>query len=379
MTNSQRPNKPDSHSNPRRPTTETEKTLSTDIASEASSSDAFSEVPVKTSAEAFSEEPPKTRVSDEASSETPKTWISDEVSSETPKTRAGYIAIIGRPNVGKSTLMNALVGQKISITTRKPQTTRHRILGIHTTASTQMIFVDTPGIHEGGKRVLNRYMNRVAFASFRDVNAILWVVDIAHWRPDEDADLLKRLAEVETPVYLVMNKIDLVPQRGDLLPKIEAAAARYPFAAILPVSAKRGEQIQTLEEMLKQALPLHPFYYDPEQLSNRSDRFMCCELIREKLIMGLGQELPYRTTVTLDLFEETEGLVKVAAVIWVEKPNHKAIVIGQGGERLKRIATRARHALEEYFDKKVFLQVWVKVKPDWSDSERDMQYLGYRD
>lgn len=293
--------------------------------------------------------------------------------------RAGYIAIIGRPNVGKSTLLNHLLGEKISITSRKPQTTRHRILGIKTLDDTQYIYVDTPGLHSHSGQALNRYMNQMALKSLPDVDVILFVVDARHWT-ESDNYVLKSLKKFEkTPVILVVNKIDKLNATEQLLPFLESAQSRFDFFAIVPISAKKGVQLEELQKTLKNCLPHQEYLFPEDQLTDRSDRFIAAETVREKLTRLLGQELPYALTVTIDHFEEGEKLDRIAAIIWVDKPSQKPIIIGENGERLKKVGQKARMDLEKYLEKKVFLQLWVKVKSGWSDNERLLRQLGYGD
>lgn len=290
--------------------------------------------------------------------------------------RTGYIAIIGRPNVGKSTLLNHLLGQKVSITSRKPQTTRHRILGLKTINNTQFIYVDTPGLHRHDGRALNRYMNRAAFTALQDVDVVMFLVDAAHWSENDDW-VLAHLKKLTVPIILVVNKIDKLSDRTQLLPYLEAAAARYPFFKIIPISAKNGDQLEELEKWVGTCLPEQAHFFPPDQITDRSDRFIAAEAVREKLIRLLGQELPYALTVTIDAFEDEPKIARIAAIIWVEKTSQKPIIIGERGERLKSVGQKARLDLEKYLDKKVFLKLWVKVKAGWSDDERSLQQLGY--
>lgn len=290
----------------------------------------------------------------------------------------GYIALIGRPNVGKSTLLNSFLGKKLSITSKKPQTTRHRIMGIKTMDDYQMVFLDTPGLHLGEKKALNRYMNRAALNTLSEVDVILFLVSGTSWT-EEDRWALEQLKDVNAPVILVINKIDLVKDRSELLPFIEARKEEFDYKDIVPISALQGDQIETLQHCIIQDLNEEMHYYDPDQMTDRSDRFVATEIVREKLTRFLGQELPYNVTVTIDAFEEDKKIIKIAAMIWVEKDGQKAIVIGKNGEKLKKISTQARHDMEAYFEKKVFLQTWVKVKSNWSDDERALGQLGYQD
>ena len=293
--------------------------------------------------------------------------------------RCGYVAIVGRPNVGKSTLLNHLLGQKISITSSKPQTTRHRILGIVTHPDAQVIYVDTPGVHEKAKRAMNRYMNRVAVASLQDVDLILFVVEGLRWEREDEA-VLERLRDVKTPVILVVNKVDKITDKRQLLPHLEELAGKGEFAEVIPISAMRGTDVAHLESVVKPYLPEHPPVFPPDQLTDRSERFLAAEIVREKLMRALGQELPYALTVEIERFSPGEnGVTEIAAIIWVERPNHKGIVIGKGGRLLKKVGEQARKDLEQLLGCRVFLQLWVKVKEGWSDDERILRSLGYRD
>ena len=292
--------------------------------------------------------------------------------------RCGYVALVGRPNVGKSTLLNHLLGQKISITSRKPQTTRHQILGIKTTEQAQVIYVDTPGIHLHGKRAMNRYMNRAAASALEGVHVALFLVEALRWT-EEDELVLKRLIQSELPVILVVNKVDKLEEKEALLPYLQQVADKYDFKHIIPVSALKGTGLDVLESEIREFLDESPPYYPEDQVTDRSVRFMVAEIVREKLMRRLGQELPYDSTVEIERFKEDKSLVKIHAVIWVERKNQKAIIIGKGGERIKAIGEEARHDIERLVEKKVFLELWVKVKEGWSDDERALQSLGYHD
>lgn len=292
--------------------------------------------------------------------------------------RCGYVALIGRPNVGKSTLMNYILGQKISITSHRPQTTRHRILGIKTTDEAQFIYVDTPGIHDNEKKAMNRYMNRTAGASFKDVDIIVLLVDAMRWT-EEDELVIKRLEHVSTPVVLAVNKVDRVKKKEDLLPFIEKIKNKYTFKDIIPLSAMKGDNIEGFEKIILDYLPVSEAFYDADQITDRSSRFMAAEIIREKLTRNLTQELPYNLTVEIEKFSHEGKLLDIAAVIWVERDNQKAIIIGKGGSKLKDMGSKARIDMEKLFQQKVFLQLWVKVKSGWSDDERALNSLGYLD
>lgn len=299
-------------------------------------------------------------------------------SSDNSSFRSGYVAIVGRPNVGKSTLMNYLLGQKISITSSKPQTTRHRILGIKTEEGYQAIFVDTPGLHLNAKKAMNRFMNRAATTSLDDVDLILFVVDAARWT-EEDENVLKRVAGRNTPVVLVVNKVDKIKDKEQLLPLLQQLSEKMDFAAVLPVSALKGANVAELESEAVKALPESAMIYPEEYVTDRSERFLAAEIVREKLMRTMGKELPYATTVEIEQFKEDDGLLRINGLIWVERASQKKIVIGRGGERLKEVGKQARIDMERLFDAKVFLQLWVKVKEGWSDNERLLNSLGYRD
>ncbi len=289
---------------------------------------------------------------------------------------SGYVAVVGRPNVGKSTLINHLLGQKISITSRKPQTTRHRILGIKTQAEKQFVYVDTPGLHQHANRVLNRYMNRTALTVLHEVDVVVFMVDACRWN-SQDEWILNYLQKLTVPIILAVNKIDKIPDRKILLPYLKTVAERYSFAEIIPLSAKSGEQINILENSIGKYLPEGKAFFPEDQITDRSDQFMATEMVREKLMRFLGQELPYAITVTIDVYEEQPQITRIAAVIWVEKASQKSIVIGEAGAGLKMVGQKARLDLEKYLKKKVFLQLWVKVKSGWSNDEKSLQQLGY--
>lgn len=291
-------------------------------------------------------------------------------------TYCGYIALVGRPNVGKSTLLNRILQQKLSITSRKPQTTRHRILGIRTDGEYQFVYVDTPGVHQKIKKAMNRLMNQAALAVLRDVDAIAFVVDGVTWS-DEDEYVLKRIKEVDVPCFLVINKVDQIADKTQLLPWLEQMQAKHNFVAMIPLSAKTGIQVDALHEQLKRVLPESPHFFDEDQVTDRSERFLCAELLREKIFRFCGQELPYSTTVDIESFKEEEKIIRIHAVILVDKENHKRMVIGDQGNKLKEMASLARMDMEKLLNKKVFLQCWCKVKSGWSDNEKLLQQLGY--
>jgi len=293
--------------------------------------------------------------------------------------KSGYVAIIGRPNVGKSTLINHVLGQKLCITSRRPQTTRHRILGIKTSEDSQLIYVDTPGIHVSGKRAMNRYLNRAATSSIDDVDVILFVVDELNWT-SEDEYVLERLKQkAQAPVILVLNKIDKLADKAVLLPQIERLNVQYDFAKIVPISARRGLNVDQLEMEIVKLMPEGELIFPEDQLTDRSSRFLAAEIVREKLFRHLGQELPYSITVDIEQFDEEEKLYRIGAVIYVERDGQKSIVIGKKGELLKSVGKDARIEMENLFDMKVFLRLWVKVRDGWSDNERMLKNLGYND
>ncbi len=292
--------------------------------------------------------------------------------------KSGFVALVGRPNVGKSTLLNAILGQKISITSPRPQTTRQRLLGIKTTPRGQAVYVDTPGLHKGAKRAINQYMNRAATSALADVDVIVFVVEGTRWT-DEDELVLERIKESRAPVILVVNKVDKVKDKRDLLPHLKTLSEKHDFAEIIPLAAIRGE-VAPLEEAVFKYLPEGPPLFPPDQITDKSERFLAAELIREKLMRHLGKEVPYRIAVEIERFHEREdGLLEIDAVIWVERPGQKAIVIGKGGRQLKTIGREAREDMERLFGHKVFLQLWVRVREGWSDDLRALRSLGYRD
>lgn len=292
--------------------------------------------------------------------------------------RCGYVAIVGRPNVGKSTLLNHLLGQKISITSRKPQTTRHRVLGIKTEGGNQIIFVDTPGLHMQAGKAINRYMNRAASAAIRDVDVVVMVVDRTAWT-EEDAMVLEQVRQGGLPCLLVVNKVDLLEDKAALLPHLQALAAKADFAAILPVSALRRHNIAELEREIVKFLPESGYFFPEEQITDRSQRFLAAEIVREKIMRQLGEELPYSITVEIEEFAQQDAVLHISALIFVERKGQKKILVGEGGARLRSIGSDARRDMELLFDSKVMLRLWVKVKSGWSDDERALRSLGYDD
>jgi len=291
-------------------------------------------------------------------------------------TRCGTVAIVGRPNVGKSTLLNTLVGQKLSITAHKPQTTRHAIIGISTVSDVQVIFVDTPGIHLQGKRVLNQILNRTAAAALFDVDAIILVIQALIWNADDQRahDLV---TATDIPYFLVLNKIDEIAQKKDLLPFLAELPQGKELRAIMPVSARKGTAINELFSALRAIMPENAFRFGADELTDRSSRFLAAESVREQLTRFLSKELPYAISVEIEKFDETPDIVRIAAVIWVEKASQKGIVIGKQGKQLKETGSRARKSMETLFGTRVHLQLWVKVKAGWADDERALRSLGY--
>ncbi len=293
-----------------------------------------------------------------------------------PDFHCGLVALVGRPNVGKSTILNRLIGQKISITSRRPQTTRHRILGIKTEENTQIIFVDTPGLHVQQPRAMNRYLNRTASDSLRDVDVVIFVVEGTRWKKDDDW-IVEKLQRLKVPVVLAVNKIDLVANKENLLPQLDMLAKKMAFVDLIPVCARSGANLNLLEQAVIQRLPLSPPFYPEDQVTDRSERFLAAELVREKLFRRLGEEVPYGLTVEIESFKEEKGVLHIHALIWVEKTSHKPIVIGSKGELLKQVGRDARIDMQKAFDHKVFLQLWVKVKEGWADDDRALRSLGY--
>ena len=294
-----------------------------------------------------------------------------------PNTRCGLVAIVGRPNVGKSTLLNRLLGQKVSIPSRKPQTTRHRILGIDTEADCQTVYVDTPGLHSEEKRAINRLMNRAATSSLGEVSLILFVVEGTRWTSDDEL-VLSRVQQSGLPVILVVNKQDKVADPEALIAHLQVLAKKHSFEEIIPLSAKQGKQVEVLRELVRQRQPISEFYFPEDYITDRSSRFMAAEIIREKLMRYTGDELPYSTTVEIEQFKLGEnGVYRINGLILVERETQKRMVIGKGGKHLKTIGEQARLDMERLFDNKVFLELWVKVKSGWADDERALRSLGY--
>jgi len=293
--------------------------------------------------------------------------------------RCGYVGLVGRPNVGKSTLLNALVGRKLSIVSDKPQTTRHRVLGVLTRGEEQLIFVDTPGLHGHEPRQLNRYMNRAAESVFGDMDVLVFVVEALAWKPDDDR-VVERLRGVDCPVIAVVNKVDRVAEKARLLPFLGELAARYPFAEIIPLSARAGapeHRNRLLGEIARRLPETGQFFFPDDQVTDRPDAFLITELVREQLTRRLGQELPYALTVTLERDSRHKGLRHLQVVIWVERDGQKAIVIGHAGQQLKVVGEQARRAIEAMLGEQVYLNLWVKVRGGWSDDAAVLRRFGY--
>ncbi|RKS87836.1 GTP-binding protein Era [Orbus hercynius] len=290
----------------------------------------------------------------------------------------GFVAIVGRPNVGKSTLLNELLGQKVSITSRKAQTTRHRILGIDTQDNDQIIYIDTPGLHIEEKRAINRLMNRAASSSIGHVELILFVVEGTHWT-DDDEMVVNKLQDVKCPVILVINKIDNVQDKSKLLPHIQLISQKVNFKDVIPISAEKGEGIDIIRSLVKHNLPEGQHHFPEDYITDRSQRFMASEIIREKLMRFLGDELPYSVTVEIEQFkvDEKTGMYRINGLILVERDGQKKMVIGNKGEKIKQIGIEARKDMQEFFQTKVHLELWVKVKAGWADDERALRSLGY--
>ncbi|MCB1827508.1 MAG: GTPase Era [Coxiellaceae bacterium] len=294
------------------------------------------------------------------------------------ESRCGYVAIIGRPNVGKSTLLNYLVGQKVSITARKPQTTRNRILGIHTYGHVQAVYVDTPGVHSDAKKALNKQLNRTALRTIPDVDVILFMVEGTKITGDDEW-ILHKLKGVSVPVLLVVNKVDRLDDKSILLPHIEKLMEQMHFAEVIPLAALTGDNVSSLDACVAKYLPEGVHLFPEDQVTDKSDRFFVAEVIREKLIRHLGQEVPHAIAISLEKYAEENNILHISAVIWVEREGQKKIVIGKQGEMLKKIGTLARQELEDQFNIKIFLQLWVKVKRGWSDDERAIETLGFKE
>lgn len=303
-----------------------------------------------------------------------------EVTGSEAVSRCGYVAIVGRPNVGKSTLLNHILGQKLSITSRRPQTTRHQVLGIKTENDVQTIYVDTPGMHKVQKKAINRYMNRAATSALTGVDCIVFVVDRLKWT-EEDQLVLDKLTHAPCPIIMVLNKVDRIQDKAEMMPYLEELNSKADFKAIVPISAQNGHNLDQLESMIEEMMPESVHFFPEDQITDRSSRFLAAELVREKIMRQLGDELPYEMAVEIEEFKQEmrpKGpLLTISALILVERPSQKAIVIGEKGSRLRQIGQDARLDMERMFDAKVMLNLWVKVKGGWSDDDRALKSLGY--
>jgi len=293
-------------------------------------------------------------------------------------TRCGYVAIIGRPNVGKSTLLNNIMGQKVSITSKKPQTTRHQLLGIKTTPNCQFLYVDTPGIHGKETRAINRYMNRSAKSVVRDVDVVVFVLDRMEWHDDDEiaAETVRRHKD---HLIIAINKVDLVKDKQQLLPYLAQLQNKFPGAELVPIAAEQGENVDRLESLIETKLPNGKALFPDDQITDRSTRFLVAEILREKIMRQLGEEVPYSATIQIESFKDSGKTIHIEAVVFVERDGQKAILIGKKGEKLKRIGTDARLDIETLLQRKVMLNVWVKVKANWSDDDRALKSLGFDD
>lgn len=290
--------------------------------------------------------------------------------------RSGYVALVGRPNVGKSTLLNRLTGQKLAITSHKPQTTRHRILGIRNTAKAQVVYIDTPGIHRSRGKALSHYLNQTAQTALHDVDLIVFICQARQWR-NEDALVLDRIRASQKPCIAVVNKTDRVTDKTALLPFLQQLAARHAFSAILPASAHTGSQVDALATIIEQQLPQSEPLFPPEQITDRPERFFAAELLREQITRRYHQELPYAISVEIEAFIAEPARYRIHAIIWTERAGQRAILLGKQGQALKATATAARQQMCQFFATRVHLQVWIKVRESWSDDEQSLAQLGY--
>jgi len=304
--------------------------------------------------------------------------MTDTTRPQDPDSRCGFVAIVGRPNVGKSTLMNHILGQKLSITSRKPQTTRHQVLGIKTIGPMQAVYVDTPGMHEEQPRAINRYMNKAATSALKGVDVVVFVVDQLAWTTADEL-VLEKLSSLKCPVILAINKVDKIEKRETLLPHLDMLSRKRDFAEMIPVSALRETNLIPLEECVGRFLPQSVHFYPDDQITDRSERFMASEMVREKITRQLGAELPYSVAVEIEEFKHDGKTLHISAVILVEREGQKKIIIGDKGDRLRSIGQDARIDMERMFDNKVMLRLWVKVKRGWADSERALKSLGMND
>lgn len=290
--------------------------------------------------------------------------------------RCGLIAIVGRPNVGKSTLMNQILEQKISITSKKPQTTRHRILGIHTEGNEQVVYVDTPGLHKEEKRAINKLMNRAASSALGDVEMVLFVVEALKWHEDDEM-VLNKIKRSKKPCVLLINKVDNIKDKEELMPFLQEVGTKHQFEEIIPISAEKKTNLDPIKQTVTKFLPENPFFFPEDHVTDRTSRFMAAEIVREKLMRFMGEELPYSATVEIEQFKWDEKIWRINALILVEREGQKKMVIGKKGEKLKIIGRDARQDLEKLLDEKVYLELWVKVKSGWADDERALRSLGY--
>lgn len=304
--------------------------------------------------------------------------MTDTTRPQDPDSRCGFVAIVGRPNVGKSTLMNHILGQKLSITSRKPQTTRHQVLGIKTIGPVQAVYVDTPGMHEEQPRAINRYMNKAATSALKGVDVVVFVVDQLAWTTADEL-VLEKLSSLKCPVILAINKVDKMEKRETLLPHLDMLSRKRDFAEMIPVSALRETNLVPLEECVGRFLPQSVHFYPDDQITDRSERFMASEMVREKITRQLGAELPYSVAVEIEEFKHDGKTLHISAVILIEREGQKKIIIGDKGDRLRSIGQDARIDMERMFDNKVMLRLWVKVKRGWADSERALKSLGMND
>jgi len=304
--------------------------------------------------------------------------MNDITRPENPDSRCGFVAIVGRPNVGKSTLLNHILGQKLSITSRKPQTTRHQVLGIKTMGPVQAVYVDTPGMHQEEPRAINRYMNKAATSALIDVDVVVFVVDQTAWTTADEM-VLEKLSKLTCPVILAVNKVDRIEKRENLLPHLDMLSRKREFAEIIPVSALKETNLKPLEEAVGRFLPESVHFYPDDQITDRSERFLASEMVREKITRQLGAELPYSVAVEIEEFKRDGKTLHISALILVEREGQKKIMIGDKGERLRSIGQDARVDMERMFDTKVMLKLWVKVKRGWADSDRALKSLGMND
>ncbi len=306
------------------------------------------------------------------------TFESDTDQPENTGSRCGYVAIVGRPNVGKSTLLNHILGQKISITSRKPQTTRNAVVGIKTEGDVQIIFVDTPGMHLGQQKAINRYMNKAATSAMKDVDVVVFVIDRFIWT-EEDEAVAEKLQHLNCPIILAVNKVDQIEDKETLLPHLQSLSEKLTVAEIVPMSALRNTNLDRLEQLITERLPQGIHMYPEDQITDRSSRFMAAEIVREKITRQLGDELPYEMAVEIEEFKQEGNLLNISALILVERDGQKKILIGDKGSRIKLIGTEARGDMEKLFEMKIMLKLWVKVKSGWSDDERALRSLGYNE